>query len=273
MRQYAFAGFVLAMSSVSVLSGCGTYVPSIQEVGDDTTGLLLVQAIINSVRCELRNAVTQIYWDDITAAQRNHRRITEFFDKWGAQVQLELVAQENTTLNPSASWIPNAIFSLAGSAKLSSEATRTSQVNYFYRVSELRERGGCLTGAPGTPHPPGSLLIQSDLKLYNWLSTLMLGAASGDITAIGKENALTHHVKFEVVSTGTILPAWTLSRVFSVDNGGTLFSTTRDRTHDLLLTFGPIDEDRIQTLAPTAQNSFLAAQIGISGNNLRSNQR
>jgi hypothetical protein len=251
----------LATALASMLGGCGTYVPSIQEIGDDTNGLLLVQAIIESIHCELRNAATQIYWDDQTVKQKRGAWVTEYFDKWGAQVQLQLTVEGTTRLNPSASWMPNVLFSLGGAATLSTDATRINKITFFYRVSELRQHGGCQTGAPDTPHPPGSLLIQSDLKLYNWLSTLMLGTAAGDITTIGKQNSLTHEVKFEVVSTGTLAPAWKLSRVFSVDQSNSLFSTTRDRTHDLLITFGPIDETQIQTLVPTAQNTFFASQI------------
>jgi hypothetical protein len=255
----AFAVFTIAL--LPMLGGCGTYVPSIQEIGDDTNGLLLVQAIIESIHCELRNSVTQIYWDDQTVKKRRGTRVAEYFDKWGAQVQLQLTVEETTRLNPSASWMPNALFSLGGTATLSADATRINKITYFYRVSELRQHGGCQTGAPDTPHPPGSLLIQSNLKLYNWLSTLMLGTAAGDISTISKQNSLTHEVKFEVVSTGTLAPAWVLSRVFSVNQSNPLFSTTRDRTHDLLVTFGPIDETQIQTLAPTAQNTFFASQI------------
>ena len=253
----------LAVYAAFALAGCGTYVPAIQEIGDDNQGLQLVHAIIDSVHCEMRNAVSQIYWDDVKASGPNKRRMTDFFDSWGALVQLQLTVEEKTTLNPIANWAPNKIFSVVGSATGTTDATRIDKLNYFYRVSDLAI-GGCPTGAPDTPHQPASPLIQSDLKLYNWLSTLMYGRASGDITALGKENALTHEAKFEVVTTGSLAPAWKLSRVFSVDPNGSLFSATRDRTHDLLITFGPIADDKIQVLAPTAQNAFVTSSINLS---------
>jgi hypothetical protein len=66
-----------------ILSGCGTHVPAIQEIGDDTQGVLLVQAIVGSIRCEIRNALAQIYWDDLPAEKANGHRSTVFLDKWG----------------------------------------------------------------------------------------------------------------------------------------------------------------------------------------------
>ena len=66
MPRLAGASFLFAMCIASILSGCGTYVPSIQEIGDDKQGRQLVQAIMSSIHCELKNAVTQIYWDDLT---------------------------------------------------------------------------------------------------------------------------------------------------------------------------------------------------------------
>jgi hypothetical protein len=186
-----------------------------------------------------------------------------FLDKWGAQVQLTLTVEEKTVVNPSASWMPNAIFSLGGSVTGSADATRIDKFNYFYSVAELRSRQGCLPGAPAGSLP-ASLLVQSDLKLYNWLSSLVITVVTDDISAIEKQNALSHEVKFEVVSTGTVAPAWKLSRVFSVDQSGTLFSASRDRTHDLLITLGPIDPTMAQTLAPTAQQTFFASQINQS---------
>jgi hypothetical protein len=253
----------LLLALVFTLSGCGTYVPPIQEIGDDTQGVLLVQAIVGSVRCEIRNSLAQIYWDDLAAARANGHRSTEFLDSWGAQVQLKLTVEEKTTLNPSVSWMPHAIFTLGGSATGTADATRIDTLNYFYSVAELRSRQGCLPGAPAGSHP-ASLLVQSDLKLYNWLSSVVVPVVTDDISAVEKQNALSHEVKFEVVSTGTIAPAWKLSRVISVDQLGTLFSATRDRTHDLLITLGPIDTTTTQTLAPTAQNTFFASQINQS---------
>jgi hypothetical protein len=50
------------------LGGCGTFVPNLQEIGDDADGMLLVQAIVESVHCEVRNAIATVYRRDDEAA-------------------------------------------------------------------------------------------------------------------------------------------------------------------------------------------------------------
>ena len=54
---------------------------------------------------------------------------------------------------------------------------------------------------------------------------------------LGK-NVITHEVKFRVVTTGDITPAWKLVQV-NVNQTGNLFEVSRLRTHDLLITMGP----------------------------------
>jgi hypothetical protein len=248
------------MGTALTLCGCGTYVPAIQEIGNDEQGAILEQEIVSSVRCEIRNALAQIYWDDVDSSGGRGRRAA-FLDDWGAQVQLTLTIKENTQINPSISWMPNAIFSLAGSVTGSAAATRIDKFNYFYNIAELRSRKGCTPGPiPDEPFP-GSLLVQNNLRLHSALTGLMLPIVTDDITAIQKQNGFTYEVSFEVVSTGTISPSAKPSRVFSVNPSGTFFSTTRDRTHDLLITLGPVDPNATQTLAPTAQGTFNASQI------------
>ena len=58
MLAIRWIAIVLAALS---LTACGTYVPDIQEIGDDTQGFFLVKAIIGSIHCELRNAVAEVF--------------------------------------------------------------------------------------------------------------------------------------------------------------------------------------------------------------------
>jgi hypothetical protein len=63
-----------------------------------------------------------------------------------------------------------------------------------------------------------------------------------------------HDVKFEVLSSGNITPAWKLTNA-TVDQTGSLFSTSRDRTHDLLITMGPGDSTGLTGAAADADIS------------------
>jgi hypothetical protein len=58
-----------------MIAGCGTFVPEIQEFpGSSVDGQLLVHAIVNSIHCEIRNAVTYVIDQDKKVAQLNHEK-------------------------------------------------------------------------------------------------------------------------------------------------------------------------------------------------------
>ena len=118
------------------------------------------------------------------------------------------------------------------------------------------------------PPNPGSLLVQSDLGLYDWLEAEAIGVdtaefgAPSDPNSIFKQNVLSHEVKFDVVTSGNITPGWKLARA-TVNQSGSFLSTSRERVHDLLITLGPIDPKVVTGLIPSAENSHLASQINI----------
>src|ERR1700747_3518065 len=86
-------------------------------------------------------------------------------------------------LSPSGSYSPN-IFNLLGGANVSSEATRTDILNFYYTVKTLYNTGNVCTPPVISDienHPPGSLLIQSDLKQRDWLSAVVSGVGTEQI--------------------------------------------------------------------------------------------
>lgn len=261
--------FLVGTVSLS-LNACGTYVPEIQEFpGDAADGQLLVQAIVHTIHCEIKDAVIYVLGKKGVKGEGISNQ-GAFMDNWGAQVALTLAVEEKTSASPSFLWsslVPVTAFTLGGAASLSSDATRIDKLNFYYSVDALRSAKECKDQGVG---PSGSLLIQSDLKLKELLlddvmavGTLEVGSPTNS-SSILKQNVLSHEVKFEVVSTGSLTPAWKLKRV-SIDQSGTLFSTTRDRTHDLLITFGPIDPTQKNGgLIPIAENAHLSSQFGLS---------
>jgi hypothetical protein len=264
--------FALLVGIALGISGCGTYVPEIQEASSDqSNGQLLVHAIVRSIHCEIRNAIAYVIDEDKRLAPLNGGvRSAEWLEGWGAQVGLSLTTEEKTALNPTSAWSPpspaKALFALGLGVNLSSDATRIDKFNYYYTVADLYKQGAC--AADQSPHPTGSLLIQSDLKLREWLLSQVLNVGTGEsgvptsANTLLKQNALSHEVKFEVVSTGSLTPSWKLVNV-TVNQTGTFFSTTRDRTHDLLITFGPTDPNT-PGLSGAAYASYLASQIGLA---------
>lgn len=86
-------------------------------------------------------------------------------------------------------------------------------------------------------------MLQNDLKLSEWLFDAVSASVTNTInfrntTLAVSTNVLQHEVKFQIVSSGTLNPSWTLTRV-TVDGSGNLLSAGRTRTNDLIITFGP----------------------------------
>jgi hypothetical protein len=278
------------------LGGCGILVPEIEEFwGTRTDAAFKVNKISSQVVCELRRAVQTVFWEnekapvifvqDPGAPPPPKHRDLAWFKTWGVQVSLNLIVVENISLSPGASLIKplSSVESVSTSigGSLSSTATRNDKLNMFFTVKEL------LYGTPSMnlsclPGPANAdLFIQSDLKLYDWLKAALLPYDVDIINYYNNataQNTIQHEVKFQIVSNGNVTPTWKLVRV-TANTSGTFFAAGRDRTQDLTITFGPtIAADvkppkgtaearrgtRTLQLATPAQNSHLAAEIGLA---------
>ena len=260
----------LVIGIALMVAGCGTYVPEIQEIpGADSERL--VQAIVGSIKCEIKDAIVWVINDDRTNALTYAQPInTNWLLDWGAQIQVTLQVNEQSTISPSGLYFPMNIFFLGGSVSLSSSATRINILNYYYTVPEMYNNGKYCTETVKnnnrTNYPTGSLLIQSDLKLREWLLTAVRGLATDNISFDNKnaKNSISHEVKFEIITSGNVTPTWKLVHA-AINPNSPLFSTSRDRTHDLLITFGPNDSaTKSLGVGTPAANTNLASQIGIS---------
>lgn len=210
-------------TGVTVPSGCGINVniPAISERGDLGSAQLLVQAIIQSVHCELSNALKSVRTSDIEISQKyEQRRVTDFLLNWDAEMTLILTFDEKSSL-------------ITGAA----DATRAEKVTFYYPISHLLNEAFCTTGVPqGNDSSP---LVRSDLKLKEWL-TDFLGTVGAMPTQIAGNGAtfLSHNIKFYITTSaitgGNIMPSWSLSTATLNPT-----STTRGRTHDLTITLGP----------------------------------
>jgi hypothetical protein len=124
-----------------------------------------------------------------------------------------------------------------------------------------------------------SLITNNDLKIYEWLKSALhiqtiIAEMGGGAASAGKDsssspavgqNAITHEVQFVVVTDGNITPQWKLVRV-SANPTSPFFDTQRQRTHDLIVTFGPKSKTGGQ-LQQAAQAMHDAALFGLSNVN------
>jgi hypothetical protein len=261
-KRLALPAFLGAL----LLAGCGTAVPEVRDFPNNTSEAKnneLVQAIVRSIHCELEDAVTSVINADIDTAKANRSYYAQFLKKWGAQVGLTLQMEEKTVVSPNTVYLPasppSSIFTLTGGLAGTADATRVDKVNFYYKVSELylgRNRKCYRDDNP----PTDSLLIKSDLKLREWLDAMINGVATGQITAVAKQNVLQHEITFEVTTSGNITPAWKLVRA-TFNQSGSFLTTSRDRKHDLVITFGPLDATQSGNfLIPIAESTHITTQ-------------
>jgi len=278
---------IIPLVAAILLGGCGTYVPDIQEFpGSTVDGQLFVKKIVENINCEITEAVQYVVEQD----KRLPRRTAAWFDDWGIQTTLTLTTDEKGSINPVVNWLPpspaSSIFNLAGTGLVSSAANRIDKLNSYNSVRQFL-RNQCVQ------RPGGAWILSSDLKLREWLVYVIMAANTGEISTPAdakgpfKSNVISHQVRFIVSSSGGLTPGWRLSRV-SINQSGAFLTASRDRTHDLTITLGPMDtvpvdfvrrrNGRAETVVtsvsrPSSQaaEAHLASEIGSAvANSLRS---
>jgi hypothetical protein len=153
-----------------------------------------------------------------------------------------LTYDEKGIIAPGVSWMPpgaaSAIFTLGAGLTFSSDATRINVIDGYYLVSDL-EKAKCSDAA----RPNGAFLLQSDLKLSEWLFDAVSASVTNTVnfksTALAVSGSiLQHEVKFVIDSNASVTPSWQLTRV-TVNPSGNFLNFDRMRTNDLLITLGP----------------------------------
>ena len=269
-----------------IVSSCGTYVPGIHELpfASERERSDFIQAIVRNVRCEVQDSVFRLYESQREIDPEN--RNLKWFDDWAAQISLTLTIDEKGSLNPVVNWLPttpaNSIFNLNVGVTASTEAQRVDKIGSFFEVKDLKRR-------PCNPvdRDRGPFILQSDLKLYEWLQATMVSVGNQDTPAPAdsngpfKSNVLSHEVKFDIITTGTVTPGWKLTNA-TINQTGTFSTATRDRTQDLIITFGPPDPKwaeyvvdpvtkrrfvRQRELGPAATSAAIASDIGVAVSN------
>ena len=261
---------LLCVFLTTILCGCGTVVPELREwpENDHFGAVDLVRIIVRSVECELKHTITDVVNTDTDQAhlRSNHRHFTEFLNNWGAEVALTFTIVEKSGFNPNATWLPvspaSAIFTLNGNASLTAQATRIQKMNIFYTMKELYLPKGQDCDASGED-PSGSFLIRNDLRLKDVLDARILPAIVGiaDLPSSGQKNVLSQDISFQAVISGSLTPTVLLTRA-SANTAGSFLSGSRDKTHDLLITFGPLDKPAGgRSLIAIAEQSHFTSQI------------
>ncbi|MDA9406501.1 MULTISPECIES: hypothetical protein [unclassified Bradyrhizobium] len=250
------------------LSACGTYVPDTQDFpGNQNDQQLLVSAVVQSIHCEVGNAISDLY--EKAKQYPDMLPMTKALETWGMQLTLSLKTEEKGALSPAVVWTPpspaTALFSLSGGLTASADAIRTDKIYFYYLIKDLKQYR-CPTGVQPRG-PVSSPLIQNSLKFHDYLFDVLLPVGNGEINLPTNPaealstNVLYYEVSFEIINSGNLTPAWTFTRVVVNPAGTTFASALRDRTHDLQITMGPGNTIGLTGPAQTAQ---LSGDIGLS---------
>lgn len=256
------------------LGACGTAVPQIEEPLEYKTGEKTLELKIKEkVFCELQTAVINLNHDKSRYIYADTTPIKPVPESWGVTMTLTLTILEDSSLNPGValnnSLIPGAAygaamaqsFSLGLGGTFSSDATRVDKFTFYYPIKDLEvDTGECanINNLHGT-----SFLLESQLGIERWLDNAADMRSDVGVSSSNKQQVLSYDVKFDVVSSGNATPTWKLVRVTTGTNGN-FFSTKRERTHELLLTFGPTDPADKRKPGLLASNDNLASQVGSS---------
>ena len=215
---------------------------------------------------------------------------------WGAAVQLTLTVEESGGVAPGVS-VSNPIGpvirnfssgdvivsrSFAFGLGLSAMATSTRKVviNLIYPITSLQLPPPTSTEVLtaeicATATPRGYIVTHNNLRIAETLSAGLLAFQVEGPDALlpngsGGTQALQHQVTFRIESAGGVTPIWTLARVTASTPGRELVGISRNRTQDLIITFGPLDPKPTITgpipvvtasLRPEAQALATAAAI------------
>jgi len=258
----AFRCFVTVAFALG-MSGCGVTSPAIQESWGQQTDVNRIEgAVANEIECELSNGLKTIR--DLTAKDTKLRQKYGFVFDWVAQVNYTFYVDEQSSFSPTLSFVnPTQILTLGLDASHKSEANRTDKVTLVYKVVNLMK--GPRFDCAGRGPQPGSVFVTSDLHIGEWLiealdlSVIQTDLPGGPPTYPRQAGAISHEVKFEVMTSGGVSPGWKLAR-FS-GGGAPLVSAARDRYQDLLLTLGPPDKGNPDDLGPSGRASVLASQF------------
>ena len=258
---------------VALLGGCGLTYSRLPEPWDaqaDPDAVYHLEAQVkNAIYCELKWAAIEARARKATVRRQGNIQVSgpeDAFlpDSWGVLVQLQLQADEKSSLTPGVAFkdpLPNQqSFSLGFGGQLSSQNIRYDKYNFFYSARDL-----AVPFSPGGPCRPdfnlgpksssSPFLNAANLGIREWLVTAVrvidfnrssrvalngqgkpLGPQGPAING-GASDSSTYSNKFVIISDASIAPSWNLVRIGTP--ASPLFDVNRTRTHELIMTVGP----------------------------------
>ena len=266
------------LAMLAPLAGCGLSVPKMQPFQprekDALYEGLKESSLIDSIKCDLHLAVQMMLSLDQKDQENTEKDPTHYpshpsvawLNKWGATVSLKMIVDEKSVLAPGITFsspMENVVsmfahggnvtagqsFSLGIGANLSSDATRTENLSFYYPFSDLLAEGSVdKTVCKGSTKST----IDADLRIEDFLQSKYEMVTTGKLLlhkkgvptdgSVSPLDTLTYETQFVVAESVNGNPAWKLIRL-SANTPGPLLTLARQRTDDVLITMGETTKD------------------------------
>jgi hypothetical protein len=244
--------FFVACVLMVMLSGCGVFTPEKSLLSSDdvqppansrdkwpasSQGMFEFN-VVQHIKCEIRTGL----W------KARHLPNSKWLTKLGAQVTLKLVVEDQSALNPNASFLTPLhgaeTFTLGIGAMGSANATRTETIQFTYSNGELWNEIpiDASVGLNGCQSFQKGVLIDSDLKIGQFIYDKAVVADGVASTGGVPFSQLQFEINFVASFSGNITPTWKFTRT-TVDGSGSLLSATRTDTDDVIITLGALTSD------------------------------
>lgn len=260
----------LACVVATSLPGCGVFTPEKGLLFNDDVdppaaspqGMFEFN-VVQHIKCEIRTGM----W------KAGHLPSSKWLEKLGAQVTLKLIVEDQSALNPTASFLSP--FGLAGVESFTlgiggmgtAHATRTETIQFTYSNGELWNEAykDARAGLNDCQSFQKGILIDSNLKIGQFIYDKAV-VANGVSGVKGQPfSQLQFEINFVASFSGNITPTWKFTRT-TVNGSGTFLSATRTNTNDVIITLG--------ALTPDTKALHNAALIGsATGQAIQSNAR
>lgn len=301
----------LSLTALTLLSGCGTYVPDLQDFWQSSeTGHILVQDLVDYVACDVKRSVTQALLDDqrtapyriANGAQQGQK--LDWLKSWAAQITFTLTVDEKSQLNPGVALnqiYPTAIttfanhppvgtgqsFAMALAGAYSRQATRKETLSLYMSFEDFSDtkhlneaRQAEVNYQLPACNPDENGISKPDIKFMEWLYDAVIGTEI-DHGVINYTDALENAAK--AAKKDAISHEVTFVVIYGANATPTwkLVNFSGSTTSPLVGAQRTNTQDVIITLGPTqkgtlsvaAQNTTLASQIGLSvANAIRTTQ-
>ena len=261
-----FFGFAAVTVLAACLEGCGTYAPSMELSGDPNATAFLVNRVVNTVKCELREAVLKsVKFDlDNAAQQPDHKLHLDWLSNWGADVTLTLIVGEKSNIAPSIQYTnpltAATAFIASGGFNVDSEATLTKKINFFLSFKKF-----ITEFVKGSSHPlecaePSGFQIEGDLKFEEMIRDVTLPLFLPDNVDPRPPSTFSEEEQFIFAFGGNATPTWKLVNT-QVNAGGNFLTASRSRTNDVVVTLGPSDPKNPSKPSPQLENAHYQALL------------